>query len=87
MDNLQLTTAELGDLVTALMFLIEDTKKKQYQPTETDRDGLIYKNNKPQSQWEKEQRAYIKRLRLIRAKVYEEYSADGWNDIFFKKRA
>jgi hypothetical protein len=85
MDNLKLTTPELGDLVTALMVLITNTEKKKYQPTETDRDGLIYNNTQSQSEWEKKQRAYIKRLRLLRKKVYEEYSADGWNDIWFKK--
>jgi hypothetical protein len=73
MDNLQLTTAELGDLVTALIVLIADTKKKEYQPTYTDTDGLIYTNTKDQTTWEKNHRAYIKRLTLLRKKVYDEY--------------
>jgi hypothetical protein len=85
MRNLQLTTAELGDLVTSLIVMIADTKKKEYQPTWTDRDGLIYTNTEFQAKWEKNHRAYIKRLTLLRKKVYEEYSADGWNDIMFNK--
>jgi hypothetical protein len=75
MDNLQLTTDELGNLVTALIVLIADTKKKEYQPTETDRDGLIYTNTQTREKWEKNHKAYIKRLTLLRKKVYDEYSS------------
>jgi hypothetical protein len=73
MKTEELTTAELEMIVTSLIVRIAHEKRMEYEPTYTSSDGWIYNNHIPQSQWEKGQRAYIKRLTTFRKKIYEDY--------------
>jgi hypothetical protein len=69
MTQVELSQAELNDLVLALVAFQSSIKKRTYESVFTDKDGLIYSNDK--ANWEHKQKSQINRISKLRKKLYD----------------
>ena len=68
MTQVKLSQKELNDLVQALIIMQSSVKKRTYESVFTDKDGLIYSNDK--AHWENKQKQQINRISKLRKKLY-----------------
>jgi hypothetical protein len=69
MSNLQLTPQELNDLLVGTILTLTSAKKKTYESTFTDSDGLIYDTQISKEDWEANRKKYINRITKLRKKI------------------
>jgi hypothetical protein len=73
MNTLELTSKELNDLVVGTIMTLTSAKKKTYEPTFTDSDGLIYDTQISKEEWEVNHKKYINRITKLRKKLTTMY--------------
>jgi hypothetical protein len=73
MNTLELTSKELNDLVVGTIMTLTSAKKKTYEPTFTDSDGLIYDTQISKEEWEANRKKYINRITKLRKKLTTMY--------------
>jgi hypothetical protein len=69
MTQVELSQKELNDLMQALIVMQSSIKKRTYESVFTDKDGLIYSNDK--EHWELKQKQQINRISKLRKKLYD----------------
>ncbi len=69
MANVNLSQKELNSLVHALIMLQTTIEKRTYESVFSDRDGLLYPENK--ENWEHHQKSDLKEIKKLRKKIYD----------------
>jgi hypothetical protein len=69
MIKLELTPQELNDLLVGTILTLTSTKKKTYESTFTNSDGLIYDTQISKEDWENNHKQYINRITKLRKKL------------------
>ena len=59
---IDLTQQDISDLTVGLIHYLSSTKKGTYEKYYYDNDGLMYKNNTSEKEWNKNHKLYIKRI-------------------------
>jgi hypothetical protein len=60
--KVELTQQDISDLTVGLIHYLSSTKKGTYEEYYYDNDGLMYKNNTSEKEWNKNHKSYIKRI-------------------------
>ena len=69
MIKLELTPQELNDLLVGTILTLTSAKKKTYESTFTNSDGLIYDTQISKEEWENNHKQYINRITKLRKKL------------------
>ena len=69
MIKLDLTPQELNDLLVGTILRLSSAKKKTYESTFTNSDGLIYDTQISKEEWENNHNQYINRITQLRKKL------------------
>lgn len=69
MIKLDLTPQELNDLLVGTILTLTSAKKKTYECTFTNSDGLIYDTQISKEDWENNHKQYINRITQLRKKL------------------
>ena len=69
MIKLELTPQELNDLLVGTILTLTSAKKKTYESTFTNSDGLIYDTQISKEDWENNHKQYINRITKLRKKL------------------
>ena len=67
--KIELTQQDISDLTVALIKSLSSTKNRTYEEYYYDNDGLMYKNNTSEKEWNKNHKSYIKRIEQLRKKL------------------
>ena len=67
--KIELTQQDISDLTVALIISLSSTKNRTYEEYYYDNDGLMYKNNTSEKEWNKNHKSYIKRIQQLRNKL------------------
>lgn len=67
--KIELTQQDISDLTVALIVSLSSTKNRTYEEYYYDNDGLMYKNNTSEKEWNKNHKSYIKRIEQLRKKL------------------
>ena len=67
--KVELTQQDISDLTVALIISLSSTKNRTYEEYYYDNDGLMYKNNTSEKEWNKNHKSYIKRIEQLRKKL------------------
>ena len=67
--KVELTQQDISDLTVALIVSLSSTKNRTYEEYYYDNDGLMYKNNTSEKEWNKNHKSYIKRIEQLRKKL------------------